>query len=54
MGRSVVYCGICGGPLENVYNNVHIHAEYDERILPSNMTEVGFSRPDLSDMHLLT
>ena len=42
MGRSLVYCAICDGPLENVYNNVDIHDRYDKKFLLEGETEVGF------------
>lgn len=41
MGRYVIYCVICGGPLETIYNNAGIQDGYEERILPIKVTEVG-------------
>ena len=44
MGRSVIYCALCGGPLEDVYNSVDIHESFDERFLPSSETKVGINQ----------
>ena len=47
MGRSIVYCPICGGTFEDVYTGPS-EGDYREDVLPPTHTEVGIK------IHVLT
>ncbi len=40
MGRAVVYCAVCGGPLEDINISPDVYGEYDENVLPKVQTKV--------------
>ena len=45
MGRSIVYCPICGCPFEDVLENSSSEGAYDSNISPQSQTKVRKDRP---------
>ena len=40
MGRSVVYCAVCGGPFESIYSTGDANEEVVNDVLPPSEVEV--------------